>query len=115
MMLAKSTKFLRRAMAVIAAAGVFTALALAIAMPAWAQTQPTPSPGETCTPGLVVDFCSDVPPAQGFLFDSGVFTTIEAPGASTTIPFGINSRGQISAPTSMPADQPPEDSRMDFC
>jgi probable HAF family extracellular repeat protein len=46
-------------------------------------------------PGRIVDFCSDVPPAQGFLLDKGVYTTIEAPGASTTIPFGINNRGQI--------------------
>jgi uncharacterized membrane protein len=74
---------------------IFTALTLASGVPAWAQTPPSPPPAEACTPGLVVDFCSDVPAAQGFLFDSGVFTTIEAPGASTTIPFGINSRGQI--------------------
>ena len=84
-----------RRMATIVAVVIVTALALAIVRPAWAQAQPTPSPGETCTPGLVVDFCSDVPSAQGFLLDKGVYTTIDAPTASTTIPFGINNRGQI--------------------
>jgi hypothetical protein len=88
----------------IVAGVIFTALALGIATPAWAQAQPTPSPGETCTPGLVVDFCSDVPPAQGFLFDNGVYTTIDAPDASTTIPFGINNRGQIIGVFRVPGD-----------
>src|SRR5262245_28165325 len=43
----------------------------------------------------IVDFCSDVPAAQGFLLDKGVYTILDALGASTTIPFGINRRGQI--------------------
>src|SRR5262245_34291659 len=77
-----------RRMAGIVAVMIFTALALPSAMPALAQTPP-------CTPGLIVDFCSDVPAAQGFLLDKGVYTTIEAPGALTSIPFGINNGGQI--------------------
>ena len=64
MILAKSTKFLRRAMAAIGAAGVFTALAAASSQPAWAQAPSTPSPAEACTPGLIVDFCRLIPLAE---------------------------------------------------
>jgi hypothetical protein len=91
----RSTAFRYRRLASIAAGGLATALALSVAVRAWAQTSPDSSPAGECVPGRIVDFCSDVPAARGFLLDKGVYTTIEAPGASTTIPFGINNRGQI--------------------
>jgi hypothetical protein len=111
----RSTAFRYRRLASIAAGGLATALALSVAVRAWAQTSPDSSLAGECVPGRIVDFCSDVPPAQGFLFDNGVYTTIDAPGASTTIPFGINNRGQIVG-TYVDAGGPTaEDSRMDFC
>jgi uncharacterized membrane protein len=37
-----------------------------------------------------------VGPVRGFLFDNGAFTRIDVPGALTTLPLGINNRGQIA-------------------
>jgi hypothetical protein len=91
----RSTAFRYRRLASIAAGGLATALALSVAVRAWAQTSPNSSPAGECVPGRIVDFCSDVPAAQGFLLDKGVYTTIAAPAASTTIPFSINNGDQI--------------------
>jgi hypothetical protein len=88
------TRVSHRRMAAIVSIVIFVALTLASLVPAWVQA-PSPSPAEACTPGLVVDFCSDVPAAQGFLLDKGVYSIIDVPGASTTIPFSINNRGEI--------------------
>jgi hypothetical protein len=99
MPLADSTGALRRVGAAIAAAGVFMALAQASSEPVWDQAPPVPSPAEACTPGQIIDFCShipsDIPPGHGFLLDKGVFTTIDAPGASLTSVLDINDRGQM--------------------
>jgi hypothetical protein len=81
MALAASTGARHCMRAAIVAAVVFSALALVGAVPAWAQAPPSSSPAEACTPGRIVDFCSDVTPGRGFLLDKDVFTTIEAPGA----------------------------------
>jgi probable HAF family extracellular repeat protein len=32
---------------------------------------------------------------HGFVYDRGVFTSLDVPGASATVAFGINARGQI--------------------
>jgi uncharacterized membrane protein len=85
MMLANSTKFFRRAIAAIAVVVFCMALA---AMPALAQEPP-------CTPGVMVDFCSDVPPSLAFLLDKGDYTTFAFPGAVLTAIFRINNRGQM--------------------
>jgi hypothetical protein len=99
MLSAHSTGALRRVGAAIAAAGVFMALAQASSEPVWAQAPPAPSPSEACTPGQIIDFCSDIPsdipPGHGFLLDKGVFTTIDAPGTSLTSVLDINNRGQM--------------------
>lgn len=87
-MLANTTKFFRRAMAAIAAVVFFMALA---AVPALAQEPP-------CTPGTIVDFCSDIPPGHGFLLDKGVFTKLDVPDASFTAIYDINNRGQMVGP-----------------
>src|SRR5262245_43698980 len=87
MLLTHSTRFHRRAMASITSAAVAMALVVAGAAPAR---------GQECTPGMTVDFCGGVVPGGGFLLDKGVFTFIQAPGASLTIPFGINNHGQIA-------------------
>jgi hypothetical protein len=90
------TRVRRNRIAAIAAAAVGTALALASAVPMWAQAPPTPSTAGECTPGQIVDFCRDVPPGHGFLRDKkGVFTTIDVPGASLTVVFDSNNRGQM--------------------
>jgi probable HAF family extracellular repeat protein len=95
MILADSTKFLRRAMAAIGAAGVFTALALASSESVWAQAPPDPPPDESCPPRIMVDFCRDVRGSQGFLLTKGNFTTLVFPGATLTALFDINNRGQM--------------------
>jgi hypothetical protein len=79
--------------AIVAAVAVTTIFALASAVSAWAQAPPTPPTAEAsssvgeCTPGLIVDFCRDVPATLTFVLDKGVYTTLAAPGASATIPF----------------------------
>jgi hypothetical protein len=96
MLLAASTDARCRMRAAMAAAVLAAAIALASAVPAWAQAPPSPSPPGACTPGRIVDFCSDVTPGCGFLLDNDVFTTIEARGAILgTGPIGINNRRQI--------------------
>jgi hypothetical protein len=78
----------RRLTVAIAAAAAVAALTLAGAAPVRAQAP-------SCTPGLLFDFCSDVPATLTFVLDKGVYATLAAPGASATLPFGINNRGQI--------------------
>jgi hypothetical protein len=60
-----------------------------------AAAQPTASAAAACTPGQLMNSCGNVSPSQGFLQNSGVFSPIETPGASATLPSGINDRGQI--------------------
>jgi hypothetical protein len=92
MALTDSTGARRRVRAAIAAAVIFTALAVTIAMPALAQEPP-------CTPGTIVDFCRDVPPGHGFVRDEkDVFTTLDVHGASLTVVYDINNRGQMVGP-----------------
>jgi hypothetical protein len=43
----------------------------------------------------IVDFCRPVPPGHGFRLANGVFTTIDGPGASLTVPYRSNNRGQV--------------------
>jgi hypothetical protein len=43
----------------------------------------------------IVGFYSDSTGQHGFLYDGGVFTPIDVPGASQTLAIGINPRGQI--------------------
>jgi uncharacterized membrane protein len=42
-----------------------------------------------------VDFCRAVPPADGFRLDKGAYETIALPGASLTVPYRSNDRGQV--------------------
>ena len=84
MILVDSTSLRRCVRSAIAVAVVFSALAVGNSMHAWAQVPSTPSPAEACTPGQIIDFCSDVPPGHGFLLDKGVFTRIDVPGARRT-------------------------------
>ena len=84
MFLADNTGARRRVGAAIAAAIIFTPLALAVAMPAWAQVRPAP-------------FAAQVSPKlHGYLLDDGEFTVIDASDAILgTGALGINNRGQI--------------------
>ena len=36
---------------------------------------------------------------HGFLLNEGIYTTIDVPGATYTVAYGINAAGQIVAPT----------------
>src|SRR5262245_14596928 len=85
------SRVVRHAMAAIAA----SALTLASSVSAWAQAPSAPPAEETCTPGQIVDFCRDVPPGHGFLRDKRGFTTLDVRGASLTVVFDINNRGQL--------------------
>jgi hypothetical protein len=42
-----------------------------------------------------VDFCRAVSPADGFRLDKGAYETIALPGASLTVPYRSNDRGQV--------------------
>jgi uncharacterized membrane protein len=86
----------RRSRIAILAAGVAITFALAGTTPAWAQAPPR-TQDEVCTPGQMVDFCSEIPRTrQAFLLDKkGVFTTFAFPGAVLTTIFRINNRGQM--------------------
>jgi hypothetical protein len=47
--------------------------------------------------GVVVGYFSDGKADHGFVLDTqGVVTVLEAPHASSTIPNGINARGQVT-------------------
>jgi hypothetical protein len=54
----------------------------------------TASATRACGPGKIEDFCRAVPP-HGFRLANGVFTTIDGPGASLTVPYRSNNRGRI--------------------
>ncbi|MBO0881020.1 MAG: hypothetical protein J2P17_11880 [Mycobacterium sp.] len=74
----------RRTLLGVAAAVASTALTRAL--PVAAQEQPptpTPPPGGFAVGGM------------GFMWDRGEFTPIRFPGATGTLPFGINARGTI--------------------
>jgi hypothetical protein len=80
---------LARAMALLALTGT---------APSSAVLAQSTSPDE-CTEGQLVDFCTaipaDIPPAQGFLLDQGVYTTLRFPDAVLTAMQEINNRGQM--------------------
>jgi hypothetical protein len=84
MILVDSTSLRRCVRSAIAVAVVFSALTVGHSMHAWAQVPSPPSLAEVCTPGQIIDFCSDVPPGHGFLLDKGVFTRIDVSGARRT-------------------------------
>jgi hypothetical protein len=86
---------IRRGRAAIAAAVVVAGLAVAGSVPARAAASTTAPTARSCVPGKIVDFCRPVPPGHGFRLASGVFTTIDGPGASLTVPYRSNNRGRI--------------------
>lgn len=86
---------IRRGRAAIAAAVVVAGLAVAGSVPARAAASTTAPTARSCVPGKIVDFCRPVPPGHGFRLASGVFTTIDGPGASLTVPYRSNNRGQV--------------------
>jgi hypothetical protein len=45
--------------------------------------------------GKIVDFCHAVSQGHGFRLANGVFTAIDGPGASLTVPDRSNNRGQV--------------------
>jgi hypothetical protein len=95
--------------AAIAAATIFTVLAVASLVPAWAAEQPTVSALKAPPPssGYAAAARADKMASRqenndvgirghGFVASNGVFTTIDHPDASSkTLLFGINNRGQI--------------------
>lgn len=83
----------RRGSTVIAAAVVLAALAVTGWAPAGAAAPQ--SPAGSCVPGKLVDFCRAAPPADGFRLDKGAYETIAFPGASLTVPYRSNDRGQV--------------------
>src|SRR4029453_8747496 len=86
---------IRRVGTAIAAAVVVAGLAVAGSAPAPAAASTTAPAPRACVPGKIVDFCRAVPPGHGFRLANGVFTTIDGPGASVTVPYRSNNRGQI--------------------
>lgn len=42
-----------------------------------------------------MDFCRPVPPGHGFRLADGNYQTIDGPGASLTVPYRSNDRGQL--------------------
>jgi hypothetical protein len=83
----------RRGSTAIAAAVVLAALAVTGWAPAGAAAPQ--SPAGSCVPGKLVDFCRAVSPADGFRLDKGAYETIALPGASLTVPYRSNDRGQV--------------------
>jgi len=53
-----------------------------------------------------VDFCRAVPPADGFRLDKGTYETIAFPGASLTVPYRGNNRGQVVGAYILPDGTP---------
>jgi hypothetical protein len=86
---------IRRGRAAIAAAVVAAGLAVAGVVPALAAAPMTASTARACVPGKILDFCRPVPPAHGFRLANGAYETIDAPGASLTVPYRSNNRGQV--------------------
>jgi hypothetical protein len=86
---------IRRLRAAFAAAVVVAGLAVAGSVPARAAASTTAPTPRACVPGKIVDFCRAVPPGPGFRLANGVFTTIDGPGASLTVPYRSNNRGQV--------------------
>jgi uncharacterized membrane protein len=96
------------------ALALFTVALLALAAPQTASAQqPTPTrytffdlPGSLWTfadgindqgqiMGNYYNPGSGFLPNRGFLYDRGVYTTLEFPGAGDNAPYGINNRGQL--------------------
>jgi probable HAF family extracellular repeat protein len=70
-----------------ALAAVVAVALVALAVPDAASAQEDPDP-----PAELAGFTGG---GQGYLLDDGRFRRIEVPGATGTLPFGINNRGQI--------------------
>jgi len=85
---------IRRGKAAIAAAVVVAGLAVAGSVPARAAAMTAPA-ARACVPGTIVDFCRAVPPGHGFRLANGNYETIDGPGASLTVPYRSNNRGQV--------------------
>lgn len=90
-----STSILRRGRATLAAAVVVVGLAVGGSAPALAAAPMTTSTARACVPGKILDFCRAVPPGHGFRLANGIYRTIDAPGASLTVPYRSNNRGQV--------------------
>jgi hypothetical protein len=90
-----STSILRRGKAAFAAAVVVAGLAVGGSAPALAAAPMTTSTARACVPGKILDFCRAVPPGHGFRLANGVYETIDVPGASLTVPYRSNNRGQV--------------------
>jgi hypothetical protein len=86
---------IRRSRVAIAAAVVVAGFAVAGSVPAQAAASMTARAARACVPGKIVDFCRAVPPADGFRLDKGTYETITFPGASLTVPYRSNNRGQV--------------------
>jgi hypothetical protein len=86
---------IRRGRVAIAAAVVVAGFAVAGSVPAQAAASMTAPAARACVPGKIVDFCRAVPPADGFRLDKGTYETIAFPGASLTVPYRSNNRGQV--------------------
>jgi hypothetical protein len=90
----------------IAAAVVAAGLAVAGSVPARAAAwMPAPA-ARACVPGKIVDFCRAVPPADGFRLDKGTYETIAFPGASLTVPYRSDNRGQVVGAYIVPDGSP---------
>jgi hypothetical protein len=85
---------IRGGRAAIATAVLVAGLAVAGTVPARAAAMTAPA-ARACVPGKILDFCRAVPPGHGFRLANGAFTTIDAPGASLTVPYRSNNRGQV--------------------
>jgi hypothetical protein len=86
---------IRRGRVAIAAAVVVAGFAVAGSVPAQAAASMTAPAARACVPGKIVDFCRAVPPADGFRLDKGTYETFAFPGASLTVPYRSNNRGQV--------------------
>ncbi|OFX25741.1 MAG: hypothetical protein A2V77_05505 [Anaeromyxobacter sp. RBG_16_69_14] len=92
--------------AVIASFAVAAAYTLSDESSARAAVPSMQSGAAECVPGRIVDFCSVTRPAHGFLLDQGMFTAIDAPGATTTVLFRVRNRGQIVGACVLPDETP---------
>jgi hypothetical protein len=97
---------MRRGRTAIAAAVVVAGLAVAGSAPARAAASTTAPAPRACVPGKIVDFCRAVPPGHGFRLANGVYTTIDGPGASLTVPYRSNNRGQVVGAYVVPDGSP---------
>ena len=100
------TTNIRRGRVAIAAAVVVAGFAVAGSVAAQATASMTAPAARACVPGKIVDFCRAVPPADGFRLDKGTYETIAFPGASLTVPYRSNNRGQVVGAYILPDGTP---------